>query len=447
MWWRPATPDDVVPGRLVVDPDGNCRLELIGGLDMGESTPHALGDRVPVVLGKAEGQAISLFDCFVLRQDGLGRSSRGYQDIHVHEALVGVHVEPEEQAFQSAIVTLEHLTSWLATDGVVAREGDFHLESAIVARPEDASCVVDGWTITARALVQPFQVSPERSRLTIDGEISRYLVLRPPTPASAHKFHGVVLELMDLLTLASGAASGQIQLTLIHKDPVDHPNGDGTFLALEQQVESFGAHTHTARPTEPAVSDRKFRFRCSDLPFEQAVPAWLSVRRRAPEACNVFFGMSYARPTFTEVRLLMTAITAETLHQSLRGDVTELPAEVFAERRARILENLPDPAERQWARALLQNRPSLRERLVALALIPDGAAVARIIPDVNAWARSLTRARNNLAHTGNENATQNIFDLERATNSLLSLVFMSEMGVSADAQASAARDALGPPLA
>ncbi|WP_157550109.1 HEPN domain-containing protein [Microbacterium sp. Leaf161] len=445
-WWLPSSPDARVPGRLVVEEDGRCELQIIGGLDMGKATSRQLSERVPAIFGDAEGQRITVTDCFVVRQDGFGGPASQFQDIHVHEALVGVHVAPEEAVFESAIVTIEHLSSWLAIQEHVSRDGTDGVESAATRRPSERSCEVDGWTFTARPLVQPFHVVAQRARLTVNGEISNYLVIRAPRPVAAGGFDKPVLELMDLLTLASGEPSGQIALTLIHKDPNEQLDRDGSSLSLERRVECFGARTHTAMPTESAVPDWRFLFTCADKSFEELVPAWLALRRRAPEACNVYFGMKYARPNFTEVRLLMIAITAETLHQSIREDETELPPEMFTDLRARVLASLEDADERRWVKARLRNAPSFLERLSSLVSIPSEAAVTAVIPDIEVWSRALRDARNNLAHTGNNKSDEDIFVLENITASLLTLVLMSELGLTEETQDRAALQVLAPSL-
>lgn len=244
-WWLPSSPDARVPGRLVVEEDGRCELQIIGGLDMGKATSRQLSERVPAIFGDAEGQPITVTDCFVVRQDGFGGPGSHFQDIHVHEALIGVHIAPEEAVFESAIVTIEHLSSWLAIQESVSRDGTDGVESANTRRPPERTCEVDGWRFTARPLVQPFQVAAQRAQLAVNGEISNYLVIRPPHPVAAADFNLPVLELMDLLTLASGEPSGQIALTLIHKDPVMQSDRDGSSFSLERRVECFGARTHT----------------------------------------------------------------------------------------------------------------------------------------------------------------------------------------------------------
>ncbi|MEI3867791.1 HEPN domain-containing protein [Microbacterium sp. CCNWLW134] len=443
-WWLPSAADDRVPGQLVVAEDGRCELQLIGGLDLGDSATNRLSDRVPVIWGEAGNQPITLTNCFTSRRDGFSRRDSTYQDVHVHEALVGAHVSEHQEAFKYAIVTLEHLASWLTLHTSVERGSGEQGESALNRPSPDVSCSVDGWTFTARSQVQPFRLSAERSRLAVEGEVSGYIVIRPPAPVAADAFHGPVLELMDLLTLASGEASGRIELTLVHEEPISHPDSDGTIFEVERRVDSYGARIHTARPKDHAVDDWNFLFTCTDKSFDKVVPDWLALRRRAASACNVFFGMRYARPIFTEVRLLMMAIAAEALHQSIRGDETELPAAAFAELREQVLNAIPDASKREWVKARLRNVPSFRERMISLASIPAPGAVAELVPDVQRWARILRIARDNLAHTGNEQTQENIFHLERATSSLLSLVLMAELGLPAEAQERAVKRALRP---
>lgn len=443
-WWLPSSPTDKVPGRLVVSEDGACELQLVGGLDMAPLNSVALSDRVPIIYGEAEGQVITLLNCFTVRRDGFGGRPVGYQDVHVHQALVGALVHENASVFRSAIVTLEHLTSWLAIHDAVERDGGRGAETATLRQPEDQSCSVDGWTFTARTLVQPFHTSMERARLTVESEAAAYLVIQPPAPVAANEFYGPVLEIMDLLTLASGEASGQVDLTLIHQQTIPHEDRDGSIFQLDWRVEAFGSRTHTARPREEAVKDWRFLFTCGDRAFDELLPAWLVLRRRAPEACNVYFGQKYARPTYTEVRLLLSAITAETLHESLYGNETELPENEFLELRRRALEAIPDPEQQRWVKEKLRNTPSFRERLLSLAAKPDPTALAHVLPDADEWSRSLKDARNNLAHTGNERTDDDIFHLERVTSSVIALILMSELGLSPESQQRAARDILRP---
>lgn len=443
-WWLPASPEAAAPGQLVVEEDGRCRLELVGSLQVPRSpgSSWSMTDEFPVVLGSARGLEITLIDCFTLSTDRMGHVDASYQDLHVGQALVGAHVDGDERAFEAAIVRIENLSRWLDLEQHLRREGDHEFESVVAERPVERSCTTDdGWTIVARGLPQPFRVNASHSRIEVAGEISGYLVLRPPAPVGAGDFDQIVLELMDLVSLASGEPSGRLSLTLIHRDPSKHRDRDGTLFDVERQVKSYGARTHTATPDTEGPQRWQFLFTCADRPFEKIVPQWLRVRRASSKACSVYFGLRYARPTYTEVRLLLLAITAEVMHQDLFPNETELPLDVFRERRARLLAAADGDEERDWALRKLRNDPTLRERLVSLAGKPDAAARELVVPDVEVWSRRLKDARNSLAHTGHGDS-RDIFVLERMTNSLIALVFMEQLGLSPETQQRAAGEIL-----
>ena len=376
-WWLPGSPSILSPGQLIVEEDGRSRLEIVGALDLATAATHGAGavrpgardDRVAAIHGIARGVPITLLDCFTTSSDGFSATSRSYQDIHVHEALIGAHVVRDEPAFSSAIVEIENLTSWLAQPGIVARAEDAESEQATTRHPPDLSCRADEWTITARSLVQPFDAQYERSRLRVEGEVSTYLVLTPPKPVAAREFHGVVHELTDLITLAAGEPSGQIGLTLIHREPTLMPQPDGSSFELSTRVESYGARVHTAEPASPATADWRFLFTCRDRPFEEVVPAWLRIRRLAPEACNVYFGIRYARPRYTEVRLLLGAIAAEAFHKALVNP-TELSDEDLEELRTQQPGASLNDRQRQITQKLMKT-PTFRERALGLARRPD----------------------------------------------------------------------------
>jgi len=418
-WWLPGLPDDVAAGQLVVDDDtGRCHLELVGSLDLrtaavlenfGDEDAKAIEqERVHVVHGRVRGKPVTLLNCYAGAADGVVHGGRSFMDIVVQEALLGAHVEHEEPAFRYAIVEIENLTGWLGIDDVITRDRDEDGEKAVVGRADDLTAEVNGWRIVARRVPKPFQVGRSHARATVGGSIDGFLVLHPTEPRPLRDFHGVVLKIMDLLTLASGRPCGQIALTLIHRDDEVVRDRDGSRFVIDTRVESFGGRIHTARPEEASPRDWDFLFRRADLPFEQLVPAWIQLRRATADACNVFFGLRYARPTFTEARLLLVSTVAQALHAGLRG---------------------PEAV-------------TYRTRLIELSQIPDAEAVHSVITDVETWSKDLLRARNSLAHTGNDDARSDIFELEWVTSSLLSLVFMAELGLPADVQRRAASTVL-----
>jgi len=219
----------------------------------------------------------------------------------------------------------------------------------------------------------------------------------------------------DLLTLASGEASGLIEWMLTHRDRDTFYERDGSAYEWPVSVESIGRRTYTATPDDPAVPEHRFRFTCRDVPFEELLPRWLTLRQKLNTACNVFFGLSYARPVYTETRLLLAAIAAEELHTSLEPVVS--------------------------------GKSSFKHRMRSLATRADPEALGAIIGDVDAWASRITRARHGLAHSGNDTHDEDLFRLEWMTVGLISLVLMAELGLSAEVQLRAAKWPLQHPFA
>jgi len=414
-WWLPRDAEARVPGRLVVSADGSVRLELTGGLALSEIGDDSTAD---LILGYAEETDITLLRCFVMTsRPGLIRVEKHYQRLHANRALIGTHVGPADAVFESVRAQFEHLTTWLAAPTVehTQRLGDNKYQATVEDAPPK-KVAFDGWTATVRTLVQPFEVTNSRRRDIVTSEVATYLYLQPSEPTMSTGFDELLLAVMDLLTLASGEASGLIDSVMTHEERRTFSDRDGSTYQLPVTVESLGRRTHTASPDEPAVPDHRFRFTCRDLPFEELLPRWVSLRQRTSAACNVFFGLSYARPVYTETRLLLTAIAAEELHKSL----------------------VPN---------LKSGKTNFKYRMLALAELAAPEAVGVIIDDVESWATRITRARHGLAHSGNDTRDDDIFHLESMTVGLISLVLMSELGLPADVQVRAAKWPLLHPFA
>lgn len=433
QWWLPETPEDRVPGRLVIGGDGSCTLELTGGLDIVDGT---MNWDAPRVLGLAEGARVTLLNCHTERMRGgfLTRPEH-YHQLHVRRALVGAHVNADGAVFTSARIQIENLTTWLAFP-IAERSSESHGDDyrATVSSAHPVQVEADGWSIRAESLVQPFQVSTTRERDLVSSEITAYLFLRPASSTTVEGFDEIALRMMDLVTLASGRASGLIRTTLFHENNLEYADADGSVLRVPVEVESYGRRVHTPQPDAQGVAGHQFRFTCNDRPFDALVREWMRVRRTAAAACNVFFGLSYSEPTFTETRLLMTAVAAEALHSSLYGDATTMTKEHFTHLRDTVLAAVDDDADKQWLKAALRNAPTFRERLQALAGVPNREAVEELIDDLDDWARRLVRARNGLAHSGDENGDPDIFRLQWVSSGLITLVLMQELGLDAATQ-------------
>ena len=445
-WWLPEAPDQRLPGVLVVEPDGTTSLELIGGFDLNDRIPLPDGNgftlegrTVPILLGEAEGVAITLFDCFTKSSRGSDEHGRPqFHQLHVNRALIGVWLDSQEDsAFRSARLQIEHLTSWLAAEAVHIKT-DFRDDTADarLTRPPTEAVTVDGWRYEVRAHNSGFQVEERRDGSAVRGDVTAYLWATPAVPTSLREYDRVASELTDLLTLSTGIACGLIDYTLIYKDDQRWNDVDGKEISLPITIEVIGRRVHTADPTAPALRSWEVRFTCRDLPFADMLSAWLPFARSANAACDVYFGAYYAPLTFTETKVLFAGIVAESLHRALDPFATEVPTEEYAALLDRM-NTLLDPVDRDRLQRVLSNSPSFRARMLALTEIPAAAAVKKVIPDVAAWSKDLRVARNGMAHGGAATSTD-LFRLARQSMSLIALVMMSRLGLSEAIQIRAA---------
>lgn len=442
-WWVDGDVENVRSGRLVIEDDGSCRLELTGGVDLGvREVGQPYRDRVaPRVYGVAEDKAVTLLRCFMIHARG-GFGEPVFQRLSVQRAVVGVHISGDGEQFRAALVRAENLTSWLRLPGLT-RDGriDDRRYEAVVEQADSLRAVIPGWEIEGRNLVQPFQRESSHERDLISSEIAAYLVLRPESPVALDAFDRIVAGMLDLLTLASGEPCGLISLTLIDETDNVQQDRDGSELRYERQADVYGRRIYSAQPAAPAPPDWRFRFSCEDTSFSELVPKWIDLRERAESACNVFFGLLYARPVYTETRVLLSAIAAESLHDALLTTPPDMAAADFARLREKLLAVLDSEDERRWVKRELRNRPTFKSRLNTLFAVPSAEATDLVVADRDKWMRDLVIVRNGLAHEGGATA-EGLFELEWATTGIITLVLMSEIGLSATVQKRAAKDLL-----
>jgi hypothetical protein len=449
QWWIPGDEANAQPGTLVLSPDGTNHLDLIGGFDTSLRTPVEGGGwtvspadkAVAVLFGSDGSDEVTLVDCFATYTEGAFSGTPSFQTIQAARILVGAHIaDPSGAHFREGYVRLENLLGWSTLSGMTYSIGFDSTTSARIEPPAPLTAKIEGWDVELSVRQRQFHYERIRNAVSVIGRTDGVLRLSAESAVSYSSFDELTKAFMDLLTLASNEPCGVIamELVLAEQERRRTGPGDDEFQMMDRSVEVYGRRVHVAHPDFPPQENHRFLFTCATLPFEELVPNWYALWSKARPACDVLFGLHYARPGFTENRLLLTAVAAEALHRDLYGDVTDLTPEAFADLRGRLLGGLSDEAEKQWVKAALRNSPSYRARLHALAGVPDPAAVRAFLPDVEQWASDLVQARNGLAHnSGRNQGAVDLFDLTETSIFLLYLVMMSEIGISAEAQQAA----------
>ncbi len=284
-WWRPEAPDERIAGILTYDGSAP-ELRLLGAFTSRvEESRGAFNVRPveesPVVLGEADGNAVTLVDC---RQSGynmrLGRGPTSWrQRLHVGLMLVGIWLEdPDENYFDKAVMGFDHLHSWSRltsvehTDEQVA--GGWTSTSVRWGRQDPVETQVAEVKIALQLGVTTSEdARADGTRSTVAETAS--VAVTVPTPQSARELIDTWPKVFqDLLTLATDRACGLHELTLVRTDPPPDPD-----LPPQQPVtvQVYLSSTYRARPDDKALHPHQALFTLSDLPLEQLVPRWLAI--------------------------------------------------------------------------------------------------------------------------------------------------------------------------
>ena len=86
---------------------------------------------------------------------------------------------------------------------------------------------------------------------------------------------------------------------------------------------------------------------------------------------------------------------------------------------------------KKWLQGRLYNQPTLKERLIDLASIPDPDIMNRLLPNPKKWAKNAALARNGIAHRGRHNTTEYI-PVVQVTTAVLIVNLLQLLGVPKD---------------
>ncbi|GAB2473652.1 hypothetical protein GCM10027030_05210 [Luteococcus sediminum] len=435
-WWLPEDPQRAVPGVLRYEPGAGLTLSLIGGFEDRILQPLEGGYAVmegsrswPLVLGTADNKEITLLDCYPQHTQSYwpGPDGPHKQTISALTALVGVHLEDAEQeVFTESRVSVENLTLWAASSVFTQSLGldgeRLDGRGTLAVKPVDEpSVVVDGTTITLAHEHTLPHFDDQRGETVGRMRDTVFVRFRPGAPYSLSAAREQAKVVQDLVSLATHRAAGMLWLRLrMPPEDRDYPEG---YPIQDRDVAVYSNVTVLGDPDAKAVAHHEVLFTCRDLPFEEVMPRWIEVRRTHQAAANMVLGLRYAPARYVEGNLLTAVGAAEVLHRALPVEQMRMPKQEFDALRATLLEAAPEE-HRSWVKGAIRNDPTLRERLQALAALPDGEAMGRLVPDVEQWAKVATQARNDLAHTG-QTSRQSIDELIAVVKVTAAVVMMN----------------------
>ena len=420
-FWLPGQGDQAKAGVLAYTPESGSVLTVIGGL------APSVGP-LPVVHGLANNTPITLLDC--RNEGGL---VQGFvvtkQRISAERALVGINLDNDDtQAFVSVEVQVENLTEWGGQSPVRygdSEPGESWRWQVFVEGVEPAKAQLEGITAELHSRFSPpGDYDRRRGRVNIGANAFSFIRFESKEPRKLDDWLDCVDLVQDLVSLAMDDPCAVLEQTLITSEAVRNAT-----RGTRSEVAVYNRQLVHGQPDKPAVEAREALFTLHDVELGAVLPTWANIRQRVAMACHMLLGLKYISEGYAETKLLTAVGAAEVMHDNLDRPAP-LPEDEFAELKEKLLQVVPE-SRKKWLEGKLYNQPTLKERLIDLASIPDPDIMNRLLPNPKKWAKNAALARNGIAHRGRHNTTEYI-PVVQVTTAVLIVNLLQLLGVPKD---------------
>jgi hypothetical protein len=369
-WWLPGEEQTGVAGTLKVSDEGGMTLSVIGSL--GEMKNAFAEKLYPIILGSVDkgpkGNEVTLTGSF-----RTGATMGSFKDVresyHVDRAYFGALLPKEASfAFKSMRLQLGGLTEWLHTLSGFEQKGTGvgqvgeTVPLGFYTRREPVRAAVPGGAV-AVGLGFRSGFSATRYEFQEAGQIK----VTCDAPISADEFHmryGYALRC--LMTFVCDRAQ------TIERFSVWRPEApDQEILVVGELVQPDD------EATKDPVSWHEMLFTLGDVEFPDFIQRWFALTEVYKEACNVYFGLLYGRPSYLDVKFQNVANAVHLYYE--RGEDGAARREADTLRMKKILASQSD-SDKEWLidRLGVNPRTPLRAALAHL-LEKSGAVIDPLI--------------------------------------------------------------------
>ncbi|MGV9711933.1 ApeA N-terminal domain 1-containing protein [Gordonia sp. NPDC003424] len=442
-WWRAGSREHAVGGVLEIDEAGRCRLELVDSLLEHHETQVLLH-------GKAFGKSITVINASPSNggKTVIGQEHTETQVLRSDAVLVGIHLESADDAvFDAMWVSIANLTTWADRSAFEAidtydkdlwkfRRAEFKYEpidDIAVALTDRKEEIIFRWCMRGNTIQNYVPFREYRVREAVRLEV------RAGEPRSWMGYWRTACDIQDLLTIATQAPclASSLELKIVRDEGPAH---------------KVDVHFHSGRTAVNAEATRDktdshgLLFRLGDLEIAAGINRWIKLTDTLGLPLNVLLGLDYDPSGYYENQIFNAASAAEGFHQALRPNSVSLDPSVHASIVDEVKDHFKDDDLKWILPRVGENRPGLKDRYVELAGIPDSEAVNALVCNVEVWARWLKNARNAIGHLNTGELDRKVpesarFRITYITKALLHLVVMNEIGVDAEKQREAVRNA------
>jgi hypothetical protein len=360
-WWIPGQESLACPGTLRGDESGELRLRLLGVI----ITPPAeksSGYDVPTVCGEVvdsdglentlpRSTRVTLRNCFET-QHHFGSGGRSTQELFAHRALFGSDlIADHDSPFSSVDLSFSGLASWAddLSGFSDARLGQFSLAWEHPKPLTEAT--FQGGRLLFGVGCATFGGGRER-RWTESVGVNVWL--ESPIPESVLE-QDVVYPLQNFLTFAT-----------------DHPNALTKLQIRAREAHALdwitvlGPRTFDDESVSADLLRFKMLFTLADVRsrLEQVFRRWWDVSKRYAAALNLYFGLQYRPPEYSDFRFQLTVQVLALYYHTTVGAGTDVsPPEPFDVTAIAYPSGLPETT-----RVLLDSHPLVMAERALVAL-------------------------------------------------------------------------------
>lgn len=359
------------------------RLEGGGGKSIG-----LRGSIYQAVYGEADGRFITIFNVMSIesfRKHG-AQAASAKSTYKASGVVEGAHISSEDSAvIKSASVSIDNLHRWLGEPEELSVMSSYsedpvhrvHFAEVRTGRklgPKRGATLADGTAVTiSRNWILP---SLRWSTNSYESQAQEFAQVEfdPPKQWSLMDVRKHAWEMSSLISLALDRPCASHAIDLVVQQD-----------SLKDQRASYITHRTTGENSEEfVIRHEPSNFTCSEVRFEEVIPAWFAFCQKHGAMLNLFTTLKTGTVDYLETSVFLAAILAEAFHKAVFGKKNSITPEAKS-----IAEEIfPEDT----------NPHSLFKRLVDLYCRAPEAVALALIPDIKAWSREHVEARNSISH-------------------------------------------------
>jgi hypothetical protein len=395
-WWLPEHPKRRVPGRLTWNPNDGGDLQLMGELRPPEildnrlpdgsvqkyrARPPQLDRHYPVILGSrttrgGQEEAYTVLHSLSLNNIGFHGLEEYPEHISAGAVLHGAwYTDPADIEADRAIFDFSHLSSWVNTSGLETKypglQGDDDGPYVVITgqRLPAFSTAHEGATVDLRQALTHTGDDDHTSGI----EQSWRLVIKIEPIGELERFTDIATDIRALVTIGVGKTADITRAVLQHPKLHQHKLDGTPAPAFRDDITYMNRWAHRGNDAT-AVRGHELYFSLAQFGGPDGIQRWLLAASTYRTELRRVMATRYTDAMYLEDRIMNTCAALERFDKGRRPDAPKVPHDGKS----------VDP----W----------FVDRIAECATFAGPVFGALIVEDARAWAKRVSRVRNQLAH-------------------------------------------------